>query len=154
LWIANVKTDKLLIILLRFVGVFALFAVVAVFMPMSWMFATHRWLGLGEMPIAPVVEYLARSVSAFYALFGALCLVVAADLDRYRPLVRFLGLAFALMSLVLVGVDLAAGMPWWWSASEGPEGFVFGALLFWLARPVNRPGVVMSDSATANVPHR
>jgi hypothetical protein len=55
------------------------------------MAATHRWLGLGEMPTGPVVEYLARSLSAFYAVMGALCLVVAADLERYRPLVRFLG---------------------------------------------------------------
>jgi hypothetical protein len=51
------------------------------------------------MPTGPVVEYLARSLSAFYALVGALCLVVAAALERYRPLVRFLGVAFALMSL-------------------------------------------------------
>jgi hypothetical protein len=69
-------------------------------------------------------------MSAFYALVGALCLVVATDLDRYQPLVRFLGLAFALMSL-------AAGMPWWWTASEGPGGVVFGALLFVLARPAS-----------------
>src|SRR5207253_777590 len=82
--------------------------------------------GLGEMPTGPVVEYLARSLSAFYALVGALCLVVATDLERYRPLVRFLGVAFALMSVVLLDVDLAAGMPWWWSASEGPGGVVLG----------------------------
>jgi hypothetical protein len=73
-----------------------------------------------------VVEYLARSVSAFYALFGALCLAVASDLKRYRPVVRFLGAAFALLSMVLLGVDLAAGMPWWWSAPEGPGGVVCG----------------------------
>jgi hypothetical protein len=129
------KSDKALVILLRIVGVPALFALVAVVMPTSWMAATHRWLGLGEMPTGPVVEYLARSLSAFYALFGAVCLVVAADLERYRPLVRFLGVVFALMSMVLLGVDLAAGMPWWWSASEGPGGVVFGVLLFFLARP-------------------
>ncbi|HKW85783.1 MAG TPA: YceI family protein, partial [Nitrospiraceae bacterium] len=52
------KTDKALVILLRSVGVTALFALVAVFLPMSWMAATHRWLGLGEMPSAPVLEYL------------------------------------------------------------------------------------------------
>jgi hypothetical protein len=92
------------------------------------------------MPTGPVVEYLARSLSAFYAVMGAPCLVVAADLERYRPVVRFLGVAFALMSLVLVGVDLAAGMPWWWSASEGPGGVVFGALLFYLARPAYSQG--------------
>jgi hypothetical protein len=139
-WLAMTKADKALVILLRFVGVGALFALVAVLMPMSWMAATHRWLGLGEMPTGPVVEYLARSLSAFYAVMGALCLVVAADPERYRPLVRFLGVASALMSVVLLGVDLAAGMPWWWSASEGPGGVVFGALLFVLARPADSKG--------------
>jgi hypothetical protein len=134
------RADKALVLLLRFVGVGALFALVAVFMPSSWMTATHRWLGLGEMPTGPIVEYLARSLSAFYAFTGALCLVVAADLERYRPLLRFLGVAFALMSVALFGVDLAAGMPYWWSASEGPGGVVFGALLLYLARPTHSKG--------------
>ena len=135
------KGDKVLVILFRYLlGIGSLFALIPVFMPVSWMAATHRWLGLGEMPTGPVVEYLARSLSAFYALVGALCLLVASDLERYRPLVRFLGVAFALMSLVLLGVDLAAGMPWWWSASEGPGGVVFGALLFVLARPAYSRG--------------
>src|ERR1700739_2809437 len=105
------KSDKVLVILLRFGGVIALFAVVAVVMPTSWMAATHRWLGLGEMPTGPVVEYLAPSPSLMAALLGALCLVLASDLERYRPLVRFLGAAFALMSPVALGVDLVAGMP-------------------------------------------
>src|SRR6478672_8865079 len=119
---------KVLTVLLRLMGVGSLFALFAVVMPTSWMTATHRWLGLGEMPTAPVVEYLARSISAFYALLGALCLVMAADLERYRPLVRFLGAAQAVMGVAFLGVDLAAGMPWWWSASEGPAGIGVGAL--------------------------
>src|SRR6516165_12646997 len=98
------KADKVLVLLLRIVGVPALVALVAVVMPVSWMAATHRWLGLGEMPTGPVVEYLARSLSAFYAIMGAVCLVLATDLERYRPLVRFLGVAYVLMSLVLLGV--------------------------------------------------
>jgi hypothetical protein len=129
------RGDKLLTFLLRFFGVSALFALVAVVLPFSWMAATHRWLGLGEMPAAPVVEYLARSLSAFYALFGALCLMVASDLQRYRPLARFFGVAFAVMGVAALGIDLAAGMPWWWSASEGPFGVVVGGMLFFLARP-------------------
>jgi hypothetical protein len=128
------KSDQVLAVLFRIVGVTALFALVPVFMPFSWLAAIHRWLGLGEMPTGPVVEYLARSVSVFYALFGAVCLMVASDLERYRPLVCFLGLAFAAMSVVFFGVDLAAGMPWWWSGSEGPGGVVFGALVVYLAR--------------------
>jgi hypothetical protein len=78
-------SDKALVLLLRIVGVPALFALVAVFMPVSWMAATHRWLGLGEMPTGPVVEYLARSVSAFYAIMGALCLVLTTDLSATGP---------------------------------------------------------------------
>src|SRR5262249_54273904 len=133
--------DKVLVVLLRYLaGVPGLLALVPVFMPMSWMAATHRWLGLGEMPTAPVVEYLARSLSAFYALVGALCLAVTADLGRYRPLVRWLGVAFVLMSVILLGVDLAAGMPWWWSATEGPGGVVLGALMFVLAHPASSKG--------------
>jgi hypothetical protein len=132
------RTDKVLAILLRVIGVGALFALVAVFMPMSWMTATHRWLGLGEMPAAPIVEYLARSVSAFSVLLGAVCLVMAADLERYRPLVRFLGVAVILMSVVFTGVDLSACMPWWWTAFEGPLRIGVGAVLFFLARPNDR----------------
>ena len=132
------KSDKALVLLLRFVGVPALFALVAVFMPSSWMAATHRWLGLGEMPTGPVVEYLARSLSAFYAVMGALCLVLTTDLERYRPLVRFLGVAFALMSLVLFGVDLAAGMPWWWSASEGQGAWCSGRCCSCWPAPLTR----------------
>lgn len=124
---------KALIFLLRFLGVSSLFAMVAVCMPFSWMLATHRWLGLGEMPTAPVVEYLARSLSLFYALFGALFLVLAADPQRYGSLVRFLGIAIALMGVVSIGIDLAAGMPGWWIALEGPPGIGFGASMFFLA---------------------
>jgi hypothetical protein len=66
--------------------------------------------------------------------------VVASDLERYRPLVGFLGVAFALMGLVLLGVDVSAGLPWWWSAFEGPPEIGVGALMFFLARPAHRAG--------------
>jgi hypothetical protein len=135
------KADQVLVILLRYLfGIPGLFALVAVVMPVSWMVATHRWLGLGEMPTAPVVEYLARSVSAFYALLGALCLVMASDLERYRPLVRFFGVALALLGIVFTGVDVIAGMPWWWTALEGPGAVPVGALVFYLARPASVKG--------------
>ena len=130
--------DKVLVILLRFLGVSGLFALVAVFGPVSWLAATHRWLGLGEMPTGPVVEYLARSVSAFYVFQGALYLMVAADVERYRPLVQFLGVTFTLMGFILLGVDVAAGLPWWWTAFEGPPEIGVGGLMFHLARTADR----------------
>src|SRR5271154_1250939 len=92
--------ESLLVFVLRFLGVSALFALVAVFMPLSWMVATHRWLGLGEMPTAPIVEYLARSLSAFYVFIGVLCWAVASDLDRYLPLARILGVGFFCTGIV------------------------------------------------------
>jgi hypothetical protein len=66
------RVDTALVFLLRLVGVGSLFALIPVLMPMSWMVAMHRWLGLGEMPTDPVVEYLALDLSASYALVGAL----------------------------------------------------------------------------------
>ena len=127
------SADHRLILLLRFVGVTALLALFAVVMPKSWMASTHDWLGLGELPDAPIVQNLARSVSVFYALFGAVCLMLAADLDRYRPLARFLGIAVALFGAALIAIDLAAGMPAWWTAWEGPPTIVIGVLIFVLA---------------------
>src|SRR5438552_2876517 len=49
-------------------------------------------------------------------------------------MVRFLGVRFALMGLVLLGVDVAAAMPSW-SAFEGPPEIGVGAVLFFLTRP-------------------
>src|SRR6516164_6558611 len=134
-------SDRVLVILLRyFFGIPGLFALVPVFMPFSWMAATHRWLGLGEMPTAPIVEYLARSLSGFYAFFGALCLAMSADVERYRRLVQFLGAAIAVMSVVVFGVDWSINMPWWWTAFEGPPGIGFGVFIFYLARPSQQAG--------------
>jgi hypothetical protein len=130
--------ENALAILLRVIGVIGLFALGAVLMPLSWMTSTHHWLGLGEMPAAPVVEYLARSVSAFYAMFGALCLVLSTDVERYRPVVRSLGAIGAWMGVIFIGVDAAAGMPRWWTITEGPPTIAFGALVFFLARDSNR----------------
>ncbi len=131
--------ERLLKGLLWFIGVSALFALVAVFMPMPWMAGIHRSLGLGDMPAAPIVEYLARSLSAFYVIFRApSCLLAVSDLDRYRPLVRLLGSGFLLMGCIFIWIDVATGMPWWWSACEGPPQIVVGSLFLLLARSAPR----------------
>jgi hypothetical protein len=129
------RADRVLTWLLRLLGASALGAVVAVVLPLRWMHAIHGWLGLGAMPSAPIVEYLARSVSGFYVLFGVLCLIIAADLPRYRPLARFLGGALALFGLAFLVIDPLAGLPLWWTLVEGPPGIVLGGLLLYLAKP-------------------
>lgn len=53
--LAITRSDKVLLLLLRILGVGSLFARIPVLMPFSWMVATHHWLGLGGMPTGPVV---------------------------------------------------------------------------------------------------
>ena len=69
------------------------------------MVAMHAHLGLGRLPDAPIVGYLARSTSAFYPVEGDLFWVVSFDLVRYRPVVRYLGATTAVFGVALLGVD-------------------------------------------------
>ena len=70
-------------LLLRIFGTSSLLAVIFVVAPGDWMRGIHRELGMGEMPDAPVVWYLARSESALYAVLGGLFWVLASDPRRY-----------------------------------------------------------------------
>jgi len=108
-------------------------SLVAVFMPNTWMDATHRWLGMGPLPAEPVVGYLARSVSLFYALLGGLLWVCSCDLHRHRPVLCYLGTAFILFGLVVWGVDVVEGMPTFWKRGEGPIVIVMGIVILTLS---------------------
>jgi len=109
-------------------------ALIAVVMPYSWMNAIHNRLGMGELPPEPIVGYLARSTSAFYAMFGGLLWVVSFDLSRHRLVLFYLGVAVFLFGLILFAVDLLEGMPRWWSLTEGPINISFGLLILFLSR--------------------
>ncbi len=126
--------ERLLRLAVRVVGGVALVAVGCVVMPGGWMDAIHQWLGMGELPGEPVVGYLARSVSAFYALFGGLLWVVSFDLRRHRLVLDYLGVAITLFGLALLGVDIIEGMPLWWVLAEGPFNIAFGILVLVLNR--------------------
>ena len=84
------KTLARFLLAVAFVQAWALAAVV---MPFAWMDEIHRALGLGAMARTPVVEYLARSTSLFYALCAALLFVAARDVRRFAPIIAFLGWA-------------------------------------------------------------
>ena len=88
----------------------------------------------GPMPQGPIVEYLARSTSMFYALHGVLLWFIASDLRRYSELFRFylwISLAFA-AGLFLT--DLSAGLPPRWTLVEGPIVASFiGIILVWFS---------------------
>jgi hypothetical protein len=93
---------------------------------------------MGELPRAGIVEYLTRSVSALYALHGGLLLVLSRDVHRHAPVITYLGAANVPLGVVLLGIDLYAGMPWYWTVSEGPPVAMFGVVLLVLVRSVSK----------------
>ena len=90
-----------LIVLLRVAGSILLIAFLAMCLPVEWMASTHRWLGLGEFPRAPIVVYLARSVAALYGFHGVLVLLVSSDPLRYRNVVWYLAVVNVLFGLMI-----------------------------------------------------
>jgi len=126
------RAERALQLLLRFGGVTMLTAFFTIFLPVRWMAATHAWLGLGEFPAAPLVDYLTRSLSLLYAWHGGLLLVLSFQIQRYRPVLLYLGIATAIGGLILLGIDLHAGMPAYWTSMEGPPVAVIGCLMVWL----------------------
>ncbi len=128
------SVEEWLAILLRVGGGVMLLAFGAVFMPSEWMAASHRWLGLGEFPASPLVDYLTRSASTLYGIHGGLYVVVARDVRRYAGVIAYLGATAVLFGALALGIDLHAGMPWYWTAGEGPPILAFGVLLLVLLR--------------------
>jgi hypothetical protein len=125
--------SRALVIYLRVMAAILLLALPAVFLPTDWMKAIHRWLDLGEMPVAPIVGYLTRSLSLLYAWVGLLTLFVSFDVPRYLTFIRFQAWSALVFSLGIVGIDLAAGMPTSWICGEGTCVLLGNGLLLWLA---------------------
>lgn len=104
----------------------------AVVMPFDWMNSIHLQLSLGALPDVPIVGYLTRSISALYALHGALLIFLANDVRRYVSVVRFLAVTGAVFGTVMLGIDWAVGMPLFWTVPEGPSTVASGLLILWL----------------------
>ena len=112
------KAETLLKIVLLATGAACALAVVPSVMPMVWLAAAHEWLGLGAMPAGPIVEYLVRSVCAFYAFLGGLLLLCVTDVRRYAPAITFTAIGGVVFSIFLLIVDHVAGLPLWWTLGE------------------------------------
>ena len=132
------RTETAVILILRFIGVTGLFALPAVFMPIEWMSIIHSYAGLGELPEGPIVAYLARSLSGFYAAFAAITLYISFDIRQYRGFVRLWGVLFVLMGCLLLGIDLVAGMPAPWTLLEGPPTIAVGIAVLWLQAAIDK----------------
>ena len=104
--------ERLLTWLLRLAGLMMAAAVFAVFMPRAWMAACHeRLLGLGPFPAGPMIEYLARARSGFYAIAGVVLIVVSADVRRYGPVIATLAVGFIAMACTLAAFLIPCGPP-------------------------------------------
>lgn len=125
--------ERALTVLLRAGGVILVTAFLAAILPTAWMQATHARLDLGAYPDHPLTEYLARSVSLLYGFHGVVLLAIATDVRRFRPLARLMGIQNVVFGPAMLAIDLAAGMPWWWTAFEGPPIFAIGATVLWLS---------------------
>jgi hypothetical protein len=115
-------------------GIMTLLALPAVFLPTSTMDHFHRNLGLGPLPEGPIVQYLARSVSALYAAFGSLTLVLAWDLARYGPIITWWGITAVVFGALLLWIDLNAPMPAQWMWGEVVYLVLTGMLVLLLER--------------------
>jgi len=114
--------------------VVALLAIPAIFFPHSWMNAIHERLGLATLPDIPIVSYLARSLSLFYAVLGTITLFIASDIRQYRSFVTLLGVLYIVIGVMQLGIDVDSGMPATWTIGEGPCAIVIGAMVLWLQR--------------------
>ncbi len=121
--------------MLRWLGVVSFSALGAVLMPHAWMDHIHRTIGLGELPDLPMVSYLSRSLSLFYAWLGALVFFTSFDLNRYLPLVRFIAWGGLGVAVLQTWIDATSPVPTWWLLSEGGFLFAYFGLLLWLTRP-------------------
>jgi hypothetical protein len=125
-------------LLLRVMGVMTGIAFLTMVLPPEWMASVHERLGLGPFPRSPVVDYLARSIAGLYGFHGVLLLILSTDPVRYRPIVIYVGILNVTFGVMLIAIDLFAGMPWWWTAFEGPAIIPFGILLLLLNRAAGK----------------
>ena len=132
------RCERWLRFLLYFAAAGLMLAALAVIMPTSWMAATHEWLGMGEFPDRPLTGYLTRSIAALYAYHGVMMLVLARDVRRFLPMIGLVGYCEVLFGIILLVIDLYVGMPWFWTAVEGPSLVGFGSVIIHLQRRVHR----------------
>ncbi|WP_246145938.1 hypothetical protein [Rubripirellula lacrimiformis] len=126
--------QRLLRLLMQFVGGVSLLAFGAAVMPERWIIEISQELGFDPFPDSPLTFYLARHLSLLYGFVGVFFLILANDLDRYLPLVRLLAIATTIFGVGQACVDALAGVPAWWTWGESLSTVFGGLLLGWFVR--------------------
>lgn len=125
---------RFITLMLRGLGLVSCSAFLAVIMPHDWMASIHQRIGLGELPDLPMVAYLSRSLSLFYAWLGLLVFRASFDVDHHLPWIRFFAITGLVVAVVQTVIDLFAPVPVWWLIAEGGFLFVYFGALTWLTR--------------------
>jgi uncharacterized membrane protein YvlD (DUF360 family) len=95
-------------------------------------------LGMGELPRGPMIGYLTHSLSAMYAMHGAVVFFVSLDVRRYLPVVKCLAVLAITFGIGMIVLDVVVGMPMFWILCEGPFIVIVNAVVLWLAGRVAR----------------
>ena len=146
----NMKPERLLNLILQINGGVMATALIAVFLSHDQMGAIHEWLGLGNFPEGIFVDYLARSLSAFYAIRGILYLVLARDVRAHASVITFMAWASICFGAGSIIIDLQLGFPAWWTWGEGPFIILYGAAILWLQWKINIPAAKALETIEDN----
>ncbi len=131
------RSSGLLVVVLRATAAFFLLAFVGAVLPESWMRAVYEWEDkLGPWPGGVLLLYLARTLSLSYGFYGLLALYMSFDVERYRPLIRFMALVSFPFAPAMFAVIWSAGLPTPWLVSEPVSILVISALWYAASRPI------------------
>ena len=133
---AAASGERFLAWLLRLMGATESLALAAVFMPQAMMATIHARLGMGTLPDAAVVDYLTRSLSGLYTTHGFILLYLSFHVRRNLGVIEFWGAVTLVYGVILIGIDIHAGLPWFWVLLEGPVVALMGALMQALSRRI------------------
>ena len=125
---------RIVTLMLRSLGAVSCSAVIAVMIPHAWMDRIHQRIGLGELPDLPMVDYLSRSLSLFYAWLGILVIRASFDVIRHLRWIRFFAASGLVVAVIQTAIDFLAPVPSWWLVAEGGFLFAYFGTLAWLTR--------------------
>jgi hypothetical protein len=129
-FVAASEPFRWLVLVLRATAVLFLLAFIGAALPESWMKAVYEWGEHGPWPGGALLVYLARAVCLLYGFLGLVALYLSFDVDRYRPLIRFMAIVSFPFAPVMFGVIWAAGLPTVWAVSE-PAGILVMSFLWY-----------------------
>jgi len=95
--------------ILRFNGILAALAVVAVLMPQSWLVWCVSKVEPG-LHVGLLVSYLARALSMFFVLVGILLIEFAKDVERYKTPIRIIPI-WCLFAIFSFGICVSTSLP-------------------------------------------